>query len=88
MFNITKPQPSSGAATCQRCGREIYRAPSKKNPDRTVTVDARSGPYVLEEQDDGTVLAAWRGPSAGYAYHYNNSFACVSDAEVEEANDI
>jgi len=88
MFEITKAQPTSGAATCGRCGREIYRAPSKKNPDRTVTVDTRPGPYVLEEQDDGTILAAWKGPSAGYAYHYNSALACADDAEVEEANDI
>jgi hypothetical protein len=33
-------------------------------------------------------LAAWSGPSAGYAYHYNGGLSCASDAEAEEANDI
>jgi hypothetical protein len=89
MFKIERAQPTSGEATCQRCGMKIYRATSKKNLDRTVTVDSRPGPYVLEEQSDGTILAAWRGPSAGYAYHYNSTtFACADDSEVKEANDV
>jgi hypothetical protein len=87
-FVITKPQPRFGHSVCKRCGRAIYRAPSKRNPDKTITTDERTGVYVLEEQPDGTVLAVWEGPSAGYAYHYNEDGMCASDEEAAEANDV
>jgi len=87
-FTTVKAEPKHGEASCRRCGARIYKAPWKKNPQKTVTVDERSGPYVLEEQADGTLLAVWAGPSAGYAYHYNADMQCASDEDVEDANEV
>jgi hypothetical protein len=86
-FQITKAQPALGKALCPRCGATIYRAISKKNSDKIVTVDGRTGPYNLEQQEDGTVLAVWVGPNGKYAYHYNHDFLCASDEDAEEAAD-
>ena len=86
MFEVTKARPAEprcGQFTCRRCGREVFRARSKKS-EKLVTIDGRVGPYVLEEQADGTVLAAHYGPEDGYAYHYNEDKQCASDEEVVE----
>jgi len=87
-FEPRKPQPKFGEAQCPRCGRRVYRAPSKKCPEKTIVVDERAGPYEIEEQDDGSIFAVWAGPYGRFAYHYNGDYACATDAEAEEANDI
>lgn len=87
-FKTRKAEPQIGEGVCRRCSAAVYRLPSKKNPEKIVTVDERIGPYVLEEQDDGSVVAVWAGPEAGYAYHYNREMTCASDEDIADANDV
>ena len=87
-FTIVKVQPELGEGHCVRCGGTVFRARSWKNPEKIITVDHRDGPFVLEEDDSGDILAKWIGPHAGYAFHFNSDWSCATDDDVDDANNV
>lgn len=85
-ITVSEPPMHDGLEerVCYKCGEDILLL--RTVGGAKIVLDARPGPYRLEEQEDGIIRAANRGAIDGYTFHFDNEGDCgkAESPEVPE----